>query len=72
MIKLSKKLFLFYYNWFKDMSPFWIKLWKLLWLKVIIIVFFAFLIFPDILNERFENDEQRSDYVWDNILNPKY
>lgn len=69
MITFFKKLFLFYYEGLKNLTPFWKKLWKLLWLKAFIIAIFAYLIFPDILHEYFDNDEQRAKHVSNEILN---
>ena len=44
-------------------------LWKLLVLKVIILVFFAYFIFPNILNKKYGDDEiWKIEEVSNNIL----
>ncbi len=69
MFKILSKVFRFYYDWLRNLTPFWKKLWKLLWVKVIILVIFAYFIFPDILNKYYDNDIDRANHVRDNILN---
>lgn len=66
-----KKIFLFYYNGFKSMT-----VGKRLWTIIIIKLFIMFAIlkiffFKDFLNSRFSNDEEKADYVIEQLTNPK-
>ncbi len=70
MFKILGKVFRFYYDWLRNLTPFWKKLWKLLGVKVIILVVFAYFIFPNILNEYYDNDTDRAKHVSKEILNP--
>lgn len=68
---LLKKIFYFYVDGFKSMT------WgKSLWLLILIKLFVMFFIlklffFPDFLNHRFESEEERSDYVIEELTTPK-
>jgi len=60
---MLKKIYYFYRDGFREM-----KLGKQLWMIIAIKLFILFavvkyLFFPNVLEERFENDAQRSDYV---------
>jgi flagellar basal body-associated protein FliL len=60
---MLKKIYYFYRDGFRAM-----KLGKQLWIIIAIKLFILFavvkyLFFPNVLEERFENDAQRSDYV---------
>ena len=66
-----KKIVLFYYNGFKSMT-----VGKRLWTIIIIKLFVMFAIlkiffFKDFLNTRFSNDEEKADYVIEQLTNPK-
>lgn len=68
-MQLVKKLFLFYYNGFREM-PLW---GRRVWLIILIKLFIMFAIlklffFPDFLNRKFDNDKERSKYVMDQII----
>lgn len=68
---LFKRIFLFYYEGFKNMT-----LGKRLWMIIIIKLFIMFVIlkiffFPNFLKSNFDNDKQRSDYVIDQLTNSK-
>lgn len=64
MIQKIKSVFNFYYEGFKEMD-----LWgRQLWLIILIKLFIMFIIlkiffFPDILKRDFDTDEQRSEFV---------
>ncbi|HER08293.1 MAG TPA: DUF4492 domain-containing protein [Bacteroides sp.] len=64
------KIFRFYYDGFRNMT--WgRKLWGIILLKLFIM--FAILrlfFFPDILQRDFHSDEERSDHVLEQIINP--
>jgi len=68
-MNLIKKIFLFYYNWLKDLTNFGKSLWKLLGVKVIILIIFAYLVFPNILKEKYgDNQVLKGEEVSKNIL----
>lgn len=63
MILLIKKIFYFYYEGFKEMT-----VGKKLWLIIFIKLFIMFAVlkiffFPDFLKTNFKNDNDRSNYV---------
>ncbi len=63
MAEFFKKIFYFYYDGFRSMT-----VGKKLWIIVIIKLFIIFAIFklfffPDFLKTNFKTDQQRSDYV---------
>ena len=65
------RIFLFYYEGFKNMN-----VGKRLWVIIIIKLFIMFAIlklffFKDFLGEKFENDQEKSDYVIEQLTNPK-
>jgi hypothetical protein len=67
MFPLLKKIFYFYYEGFKGMT-----LGKSLWLIILIKLFVMFFIlklffFPNFLKTNFENNEERSNYVIDQL-----
>ena len=68
---LPKRLFRFYYEGFMNMS-FW---GKKVWIIIIIKLFIMFAIlkvffFPDLLQKKFDNDTQRSEFVMDQLIKP--
>ena len=68
---LFKRVFLFYYEGFKTMT-----VGKKLWIIIIIKLFIMFVIlkmffFPNFLKSNFESDKERSEYVLDQLTNPK-
>jgi len=69
-ISSINRLFHFYYDGFRNM-PWWgKKAWIIILLKLFIL--FAILklfFFPDFLKKKFETDQQRSEYVFDQLIN---
>ena len=67
---MFKKLFTFYYDGFRNMT--WgRKLWGIILIKLFIM--FAILrlfFFPDLLKRDFNSDEERGEYVLEQITNP--
>ncbi|NOY37600.1 MAG: DUF4492 domain-containing protein [Chlorobi bacterium] len=66
-----RKVFLFYYDGFCNMT-----VGKSLWVIILIKLFILFVIlrlffFPDVLKKNFDNDAARSEYVIDELTNPK-
>lgn len=70
LMKTIKNIFRFYVDGFKNMT------WgKNLWLIIFIKVFIMFAIlklffFSDFLGTQFENDQQKSDYVLEQLTTP--
>ncbi len=68
---LIKRIFLFYYEGFKDMTV-GKKLWVIIFIKLFIM--FAILkifFFPDFLKSNFNTDKERSEYVINQLTNSK-
>lgn len=70
-MNLFKRIFLFYYTGFKEMT-----LGKQLWIIILIKLFIMFAIlklffFPNFLKTNFDSDQERSDYVIEQLTNPK-
>jgi hypothetical protein len=68
---IVKRVFLFYYEGFKSMT-----VGKKLWLIIIIKLFVLFFVlklffFQNFLGEKFNTDEERSEYVIDQLTLPK-
>lgn len=64
---IFRRVFLFYYEGFRSMT-----LGKKLWTIILIKLFIMFIVlklffFPDFLNSRFNNDEQKSEYVLEQL-----
>jgi len=71
-VAFLKKLFLFYYDGFRTLSWWGRRAWFIIIIKLLIIflvlkVFF----FPDFLKTRFSTDEERSDYVIEQLTGNK-
>ncbi|UBM61734.1 DUF4492 domain-containing protein [Candidatus Sulfidibacterium hydrothermale] len=63
MTKLIKKVFYFYYDGFRNMTV-GKRLWVIVLIKLFIIfVIFKLFFFHDFLKTNFKTDQQRSDYV---------
>lgn len=68
---IFKRIFLFYYEGFRTMT------WgRQVWMVILIKLFIMFAVlrlffFPDILKSRFDTDEERSDYVIEQLTNTK-
>lgn len=67
---MLKRVFRFYYEGFSKMT------WgKSLWVVILIKLFIMFIIlkiffFPDILKRDYDSDEERSDHVIEQLINP--
>lgn len=71
MVEGLKKIFYFYYDGFKSMT-----VGKKLWIIILIKVFIMFAIlrlffFPDILKKNFDTDQERGDYVIEQLSKPR-
>lgn len=70
MLKRLSSVYFFYFNGFKEMTV-GRKLWGIIFIKLFIMfavlkVFF----FPNFLNTNFGTDEERSDHVMDQLIQP--
>ena len=67
MASYPARIYRFYRDGFKSMTL-GRTLWKIIFLKLIIMfVVLKFFFFPDFLQTRFDTDEQRADYVMEQI-----
>ncbi len=69
-MEILKKIFLFYYNWFKNLTNDSKQLWLLIFIKSLIIVTFLNIFFPSVL-WKFKTQEEKSDFVSKSLLNIK-
>jgi hypothetical protein len=64
------RIFLFYYDGFRNMSWWGKRVWIIILIKLFIM--FAILkvfFFPDFLGKKYDNDTQRSEYVMNQLIN---
>jgi len=69
-VPILNRLFLFYYEGFRNMSQWGRKVWIIIIIKLFIM--FAILkifFFQDFLKKKYDNDKQRSEYVLDQLIN---
>ncbi len=64
-----RKIFRFYYDGFRSMT-----IGKSLWVIILIKLFIFFIVFrllffPDFLNQKFGSEEEKSDYVLEELIN---
>jgi len=65
------RIFLFYYEGFKGMTV-GKKLWAIILLKLFIMfVILKLFFFKNFLNNKFESDEKKADYVIEQLTKPK-
>jgi hypothetical protein len=65
-----KRIFLFYYEGFRNMSGWGKRVWIIILIKLFIM--FAILkifFFPNFLKTKYDNDRDRSDYVLEQLIN---
>ena len=68
---IFKRIFDFYYEGFKNMPSWGIKVWALILIKLFIMfVILRMFFFPDIISQDFENDEERADYMIEELTKP--
>jgi len=68
---IIKRIWRFYYEGFRNMGPLGRKLWLIVLIKLFIM--FAILrlfFFPDVLQEQFSSDKERSEHVINEISKP--
>jgi len=71
MRNLFRKVYYLYYDGFRNMT-----FGRTLWIIILVKLFIMFAIlklffFPDILRSRFETDEERGDFVIEQLTKPK-
>jgi len=71
MTQLVKYIFHFYYDGFKNMTV-GKRLWIIILIKLIVIfLVFKLFFFHDFLHSHFKTNQQRSNYVIEQLTNPK-
>lgn len=72
LLELPKSIWRFYYEGFKNQTKWSRQLWLIIFIKLFVMFFIlkAFF-FPNILKSNYNNDQERSDYVIDQLTNPK-
>ncbi len=68
MLGLLKKIILFYYNWFKNLTNTSKRLWILIFVKSSLILAVLYLFFPNVLSH-YKTQEEKSNVVADSLLN---
>jgi hypothetical protein len=68
MLLKIKKIFRFYLDGFRDMDLWGRQLWLIILVKLFILfVILKLFFFPDLLKRDFDSDEQRSEYVLEQL-----
>ncbi|MBN2596014.1 DUF4492 domain-containing protein [Labilibaculum sp.] len=72
LMKLPKTIWEFYLEGFKNQSKWSRQIWLIILVKLFVMFFILkLLFFPNFLNTQYNNDQERSDYVIDQLTNPK-
>jgi len=65
---MIKRIVKFYVDGFKNLEKFGIKLWVIILIKLFIMfVILKVFFFQDFLNNKFDNDKDKSEYIIDQI-----
>lgn len=69
-MNLFKRIFRFYYEGFRNMPKWGKQAWAIIIVKgILIFVLVRFIFFPNFLNKNFETDEERGEYVLEQLTN---
>jgi hypothetical protein len=69
---IFKKIFFFYIDGFTNLTVWGKQLWLIILIKLFIMfAIFRLLFFPDFLKSNFKNDRERSNYVIEQLTEPK-
>jgi len=69
LISLLKSIFRFYYQGFTTMSWWGKRIWVILLIKLFVIfIILKLFFFPDFLRRNYRTDEQRSEYVLEQLI----
>lgn len=68
---LLNRIFRFYYEGFTTMSWWGKRIWLILLIKLFVIfIILKLFFFPDFLKKNYRTDEQRSEHVLEQLINP--
>ncbi len=68
MMNILKNIAKFYINGFKNLEKLGIRLWVLILIKLFIIfVILKIFFFPNFLDNKFDNDKDKSKYIFEQI-----
>lgn len=71
-LSVIRKVFRFYYEGFRSMSWWGKRVWIIILIKLFIIfIILKMFFFRDFLKEKYNSDEQKSEYVLDQLINSK-
>lgn len=63
-----KRVFLLYYDGFRNLTDWGKKLWILIFIKgILLFVLMKFIFFPNLLKKNFDNDTDRGNHVIENL-----
>lgn len=68
MLNIFRNIFLFYYEWFRDLSKLSKKLWLIIIIKTVVILTVLNIFFPDFLWQ-FETQEEKINVISNSLLN---
>jgi hypothetical protein len=72
IISVIGRVFHFYYDGFKTMTWWGKRVWIIILIKLFIIFFILkIFFFQDFLQKKYQTDEQKSEYVLDQLINSK-
>jgi hypothetical protein len=72
VISAINRLFRFYYDGFRTMSWWGKRVWIIILIKLFVIFFILkIFFFHDFLQKKYSTDEQKSEYVLDQLINSK-
>ncbi len=68
-MNVFKRVFRFYYEGFRDMPRWGRQMWLIILVKgFVVFILVKFIFFPNHLKKNFDTDQQRSEYVIDQLI----